>query len=401
MAAEIVKYESPQNWISYDFAAIAPSLVEAKAAVLSLVTTPYQRNWVEALQEIQLKREVAGTSRIEGADFTDRELNIALKPDVAPEELLTRSQRQAHAALRTYRWISRLPSDREVDAELICELHRLIVTSCDDDHCEPGVLRPRDYNVTFGMPRHRGTLGGEACQEAFGKLIAAVGSSFKQHDPLVQALALHYHFAAMHPFMDGNGRTARALEALMLQKARLTDNAFIAMSNYYYDEKNTYLATLSEVRAKGHDLTPFVVFGLKGIALQCQRLYAEIRKHMERALFRNMMYDLFNRLESTRKRVIKDRQVELLKMLLEVEKLDWHQFIEKAKVHYKNMANVNKTIGRDIRSLVQLGAIEIKKIAENKWEVGIRPQWPQEITESDFFEKIKKIPRGKTYPFLP
>lgn len=99
----IVQYELPANWIEYDFASIAPALVEAKAAALALVTMPYQRNWVEALQEIQLKREVAGTSRIEGADFTDRELDEALRPDATTEELITRSQRQANAALKTYK----------------------------------------------------------------------------------------------------------------------------------------------------------------------------------------------------------------------------------------------------------------------------------------------------------
>jgi Fic family protein len=396
-----VQYELPQNWIRYDFSAIASALVEAKAAVLSLTTMPYQRNWIEALQEMQLKREIAGTSRIEGADLTDRELDVALKPDATTEELLTRSQRQAHAAMKAYKWISQLPNDRDIDSGLICEVHRRIVIGCDDDHCEPATLRRSDYNVTFGIPRHRGCEGGEPCKLAFANLVSAIREDYPSHDLLIQALALHYHFAAMHPFMDGNGRTARALEALVLQRAGLTDKAFIAMSNYYYDEKNSYLLSLSQVREKDHDLTPFILFALKGVALQCHRLYAEIRKHMERALFRNMMYDLFNRLESTRKRVIKDRQIALLKILLEVEKIDWYQFVEKARVHYKSVANVNKTLIRDIRSLIQLRAIEITKIAENKWDVGIRPQWPQEITESDFFEKIKKMPKGKTYPFLP
>jgi len=396
----IVQYELPQRWISYDFVAIAPSLVEAKAAVLSLITMPYQRNWVEALQEIQLKREVAGTSRIEGADFTERELDMALRPDATSQELLTRSQRQANAALKTYKWISQIPNDQEIDGALIREVHRRIVTGCDDAHCQPAAIRDKDYNVTFGVPRHRGCEGGEPCKLAFERLITAIQTEYKNHDLLIQALALHYHFAAMHPFMDGNGRTARALEALVLQRAGLSDNAFIAMSNYYYDEKNFYLSSLSEVRGRDHDLTPFVLFGLKGIALQCKRLYEEIRKHMERALFRNMMYDLFNRLESTRKRVIKDRQIALLKILLEVDKLDWYEFLDKAKVHYKKMANFGKTFSRDINSLVQLGAIHIRKVAEKKWEVAIRPQWPQEITATDFFDKIKKMPKGKTYQFL-
>jgi Fic family protein len=400
-ARHAIQYELPRDWILYDFQAIAPALVEAKAAVLSLTTMPYQRNWVEALQEMQLKREVAGTSRIEGADFTDRELDIALKPDATTEELLTRSQRQANAALKTYRWISEVPDEREIDENLIFEVHRRIVIGCDDDHCEPAALRRQDYNVTFGLPRHRGCEGGQVCVDAFQQLISAIHTQFKRHDLLIQALTVHYHFAAMHPFMDGNGRTARALEALVLQRAGLTDKAFIAMSNYYYDEKNSYLSTLSEVRQRNYDLTPFLLFGLKGITVQCSRLYAEIRKHMERALFRNLMYDLFNRLESTRKRVIKDRQIGLLKILLDVEKIDWYQFVEKAKVHYKKTANFSKTLMRDIGSLVQLRAIEIKKVGEKKWDVSIRPQWPQEITESDFFEKIKKMPKGKTYPFLP
>ena len=61
----------------------------------------------------------------------------------------------------------------------------------------------------------------------------------------------------MHPFLDGNGRTARALEALLLGRAGLRDSAFIAMSNYYYDEKAKYLAALAETRERDHDLTGF------------------------------------------------------------------------------------------------------------------------------------------------
>src|ERR1700737_1801105 len=263
-----IAYRVPEDWIKYDFTAIAPNLVEAKAAVLSLVTMPYQRNWVEALQQMQLKREVAGTSRIEGAEFTDRELDVALKQNATADELLTRSQRQAHAAVQTYRWISGLPNDRALDSDLVREVHRRIVTGCDEDHCEPGAFRNLDYNVTFGIPRHRGCEGGSACEEAFNHLMLAVGSTYKAHDLLIQALALHYHIAAMHPFMDGNGRTARALEALVLQRAGLTHNAFIAMSNYYYEEKDSYLKSLGAVRATGHDLTAFLLLGLAGITLQ-------------------------------------------------------------------------------------------------------------------------------------
>jgi Fic family protein len=395
----MIKYDLPGKWMLYDPLAVMHSLVEAKAAVLTLTSLPYQRTWVEALQKIQLKREVAGTLRIEGADFTENELDAALKDGVDPKTLLTRSQKQAYAAVETYRWISTLPNDRPIDGELIREVHAHIVTGCDDDHCPPARLRERDQNVIFGAPKHRGVEGGEICKEAFDKLTVAVQGEFHEHDLLVQALALHYHFAAMHPFLDGNGRTARALEALVLQRAGIRDTAFIAMSNYYYDEKNGYLESLSLVRAQEHDLTPFLIFGLKGITIQCRRLSEEIKKNLDKALFKNVMYDLFNRLETTRKRVIKDRQLEILKLLLEVDEMDFFLLLDRVVPYYGKLQEIGRTFARDIRSLEKLGAIEIE-LGKRTAMIRIRLQWPTEITESEFFERIEHMPKGKTYRFL-
>lgn len=207
-----IRYITPTHWIKYEIPSILNPLVEAKAAVKALKATPYQRDWVDRLQDIQLKMEVAGTSRIEGAEFTDMELDVALEEPA--ENHFTRSQRQAAAAASTYRWIASLPDDRPIDEGLVLEIHRRMVTGCDDDHCEPGRIRGRDHNVTFGFPLHRGCEGGQSCKVAFARLLEAVQREYPAHDPLIQAVAIHYHFAAMHPFQDGNGRTARALEAL-------------------------------------------------------------------------------------------------------------------------------------------------------------------------------------------
>src|ERR1051325_2951067 len=292
-----ILYSIPDRWISYDVHSIVAELTEAKAAVLSLTAIPFQRSWSESLQAMELKREVAGTSRIEGADFTDRELDEAIANET-PADQLTRSQRQARSAIKTYRWIGSLASDRPIDEELIKDVHRSIVSGCDEDHCAPGQLRGGGENVGFGRPTHRGVEGGSECQSAFRRLCNALNQEFRGHDPLIQSLALHYHLGAMHPFQDGNGRTARAVEALILQRSQLKDALFIAMSNYYYDEKTKYLATLSEVKAKNCDLTPFLKFGLTGIAAQCHRLLKEIRRHVQKALFRDVMGKMYGHLRS-------------------------------------------------------------------------------------------------------
>ena len=394
----MIKYSIPRGWIQYDPVKITSALTEAKAAVLSLKTIPYQKRWVETLQQIELKREVAGTSRIEGAEFTERELDAALRE--TPEQLRTRSQRQARAAVRAYRWIAEIPADRPVDETLIREIHRLIVTGADDDHCEPGEPRGRDQNVTFGTPQHRGADGGEECQHCLSDLARALQHEFSEHDPLIQALAAHYHLAAMHPFLDGNGRTARALEALLLQRAGLRDSSFIAMSNYYYDEKSSYLATLADTRRAQHDLTPFLNFALKGIALQCQRLLAEIQHEISKELFRNLMYDLFNLLRTPRQRVIAQRQIVILKILLGVESIEWRELMKQLMPTYRLLKNDIKAMVRDVNNLSNLGAITVEEFGERQFRLKVRLEWPTEITETAFFEKLRKLPKAKSHSFL-
>lgn len=394
----MIHYLHPKNWVSYDVQGVANALVEAKSVVLSLKTIPYQRSWVEALQKMQLKREISGTSRIEGAEFTDRELEVALKETA--EQLLTRSQRQAHAAMQAYRWIATIPDDRPITADVICDIHRRIVTGADDDHCPAGKIRERDQNVTFGSPRHRGAEGGDDCRSAFTELAHAIEHQLKEHDPIIQALAAHYHFAAMHPFLDGNGRTARALEALFLQRAGLRETCFIAMSNYYYDEKTSYLATLAKVRDDDNDLTQFLVFGLKGIAIQARRLLQEIQHQISRELFRNLMFHLFHRLKTPRKRIIAERQIEILKLLLDAESMELEALISRTAASYKGLKDARTAVIRDLNALIGLGAIGVAKTGD-QFHLAARLEWPTEITETQFFAQLKKLPKAKTHSFLP
>jgi len=398
-----IQYESPKSWIRYSHNEISDDLLNAKAAVLALQAIPFQRRWVKSIQEIQLKMEVGGSSKIEGADFAANELEVAMKAET-PEELFTRSQKQASAAAKAYRWISELPNDRPINVDLIFAIHRLIVTDCDDDHCAPGVVRPADHQVIFGIPRHRGARGGEECRAALESLTNAIQTEYRAHDALIQALALHYHFAAMHPFADGNGRTARVLEALALQRAGLKDSLFIAMSNYYYDEKNSYLSTLAAVRAGEHDLTPFLKFGLKGIMLQTQRLTNLVRNAVSKELFRSLMADLFNRLESTRKRVIVKRQLLVLNRLLEIEgEIEWTELVDHVGRHYVSRKNAAFALVRDVNRLGNLGAIIVRREdlpdKKSRFWISANLNWPAQITETEFFAKIEQMPRSKTSTF--
>ena len=159
--ANVTRYVRPKRWVQYDSSAIFDALVEAKAAAAVLSRLPCLSQWVEQVLEEQLRLEAAGTSRIEGAEFDEQEQADALTPDISPHVVLNHSQRQLRAADATYRWMRSLPADRPVDRQFVLDVHRRMVTGCDDDHCEPGALRRSSQNVTFGTPRCRGVEGGD------------------------------------------------------------------------------------------------------------------------------------------------------------------------------------------------------------------------------------------------
>ncbi len=385
--ANIIRYHRPQRRIRYDMAAIVEPLIDARTAAGVLRKLPYSLHWIEEIQEEQLRLEAAGTSRIEGAEFTQREQDEALAPDAAARTDLTHSQRQLRAANAAYRWLRAQPASRPVTAEFILDIHRRIVAGCDDDHCEPGALRPDGWNVTFGTPRCRGTAGGVECQDAFAALRDAIAGEFRQHDGIIGAIAAHYHIGAMHPFGDGNGRTARALEAFMLRRAGVSDLVMVSLSNYYYEHKNEYLAALSESRQRGHDLTPLLRFALPAVTASCNAVIDTIVVNNKRILFREFARSLFGQLRSPRRRVLPERQLQILEVLLRDGPTDPLRLLELVGRHYANLKFPARAQVRDITKLLDLGAIVP---GGEQWSINL--DWPQQFSQSELLERYERLP---------
>ena len=70
-------------------------------------------------------------------------------------------------------------------------------------------------------------------------------------DPLVRMAVAHYQFEAIHPFHDGNGRTGRVINILMLIEAGLLDDPILYLSRAIIARKNDYYRLLRAVTADG------------------------------------------------------------------------------------------------------------------------------------------------------
>lgn len=104
-------------------------------------------------------------------------------------------------------------------------------------------------------------------------------------DPLVVMAIAHYQFEAIHPFEDGNGRTGRIVNVLMLMSAGLISEPILYLSRYIIEKKDEYYRLLLEVTRDGNweDWIAFMLEGIRATALstiakidQIQRLQDEM-----------------------------------------------------------------------------------------------------------------------------
>ncbi len=101
-----------------------------------------------------------------------------------------------------------------------------------------------------------------------GALVVWLNSSEAQAlDPIIEAGVAHYEFVRIHPFIDGNGRTARALSTLILYLRGFDAKQFFCLDDYYDTDRPTYYRVLQSVDQKTLDLTGWLEYFVEGVTV--------------------------------------------------------------------------------------------------------------------------------------
>lgn len=95
-------------------------------------------------------------------------------------------------------------------------------------------------------------------------------------DPLVQMAVAHYQFEAIHPFDDGNGRTGRILNVLMLVAKRLLREPILYVSQYIIQHKNQYYKLLNAVTEEAA-WEDWIVYMLRAIEITARSTRLKIK----------------------------------------------------------------------------------------------------------------------------
>ena len=190
-----------------------------------------------------------GSTAIEGNTLTLRETQLLIDEGIAPTA--PRKLREIYESVNHHKaltWLHEFVGSRDAfGPEMLCKLHRFILANIDDERC--GQFRHSPVMVV-GAPLQ--PMRADKVPTAVDELTAWINAA-KDH-PVVIALEAHYRFVKIHPFFDGNGRTARLLMNGILLRQNYPHTVIAA------DDRSRYLHALDDAdRGKPFDYCSLIV----------------------------------------------------------------------------------------------------------------------------------------------
>lgn len=224
-----------------------------------------------------LTEEAITSSQLEGATTTRKDAKEMLRENRAPRD---KSEQMILNNYRTMQLIREI-KDQPLTPELVFEIHRAVTEDTMDNPADAGRFRTSDhvrvYENLSNETLHTPPLCSELpvrmeamCDFANGKT-----PGYFIH-PVVRAIILHFWLAYDHPFMDGNGRTARALFywSMLQQKYWLVE--YISISSIIKKAPSKYGRAYLHTETDENDLTYFIIYHLDIIQKAIRELHSYI-----------------------------------------------------------------------------------------------------------------------------
>jgi len=211
--------------------------------------------------------EAQASSEIENVVTTTDKLFRHLRDDGTADPATKEALRYRHALMEAYGSLRKLPVSTRL-AETICSRikgTRMTVRRV------PGTVIARSttgeivYTPPAGETNIRDLLGNwERFVHEEGEL-----------EPLVRMAVAHYQFEAIHPFLDGNGRTGRVLNTLLLVEGGLLTFPILYLSRYITIHKEEYYRLLLAVTREAA-WEPWILYMLRGVGETARWTLAKI-----------------------------------------------------------------------------------------------------------------------------
>lgn len=294
--------------------------------------------------------EAFSSSVIEGAFSTRKRAKEMITKKLDPK---TKSERMIFNNFKAIRYtLDNL--ETEINNNFIYEIWKILTegTLEEDDYTElyrtgPVYIKNRLGDIVYEGPNFH------EVNNMMDDLVRYINNTNDSTHPIIKSIIIHYYFVYVHPFFDGNGRTARALMNFYLIKSGFDFFKYFSISKILVDKRSKYYDSIKQCEDNHSDITYFIEFYselLIDTIIEIRKTYINqfSKKIILKLLYENNIH-------------LNQRQLKTLDMILKKDKksIDVKDYTKQHKV-------VQETARKDLNNMSEYGIFEIKKFG-NKY----------------------------------
>lgn len=259
-----------------------------------------------------LMEEAIYSSQMEGAATTRKVAKEMLRKKISPKD---KSQQMIVNNYQTIQYIVENKGN-SLTAESILHIHRLMTENTLHNPEDAGRLRDNDDVVVENAITHE-VVHTPPPHEELPQFIEDLCDFFNETDaqvfvhPIIRGIIIHFMLAYMHPFADGNGRTARALFYWYMLKQGYWLIEYLSISRVIAKSKKSYEKAYLYVECDKMDLGYFIIYNLKVLEQSFKQLQDYIKKKQKEKQSANAFLKLGN---------LNERQAQILRIFAESPK---------------------------------------------------------------------------------
>lgn len=250
-----------------------------EAAKEIITSAPLLPLWEKRFREEALVRTIHHGTHLEGNQLDFEEAReVVLSQNL--HSIRTRDVQEVINYREVMDYIGQIgqPSKPTITENTLKKIHQLVVAKIMPENLAGQYRLKRvvikdssSGEVTFRPPEP------EQIPYLLTQFLGWLNESGKQEiHPALRAGVSHYELVRIHPFLDGNGRVARAIATLLLYREDYDIRRFFSLEEYYDKDPLTYYQHLQQ--AGGGDLTPWLEYFIRGIAEEFNKIKLKIQK---------------------------------------------------------------------------------------------------------------------------
>lgn len=229
-----------------------------------------------------LMEEAIYSSKMEGASTTRVVAKEMLRKKKSPQN---KAQQMIVNNYSTIRYIVE-HKDEPLTEESLLYVHKLMTENTLDDPADAGRFRTNDKVVVADMIEGDIVYTPPTYKD-IPDFVDTICDFFNNSNPrtfihpIIKGIIIHFMVAYMHPFVDGNGRTARALFYWYMLKENYKLTEYMSISRVISKSKASYEKAFRYTENDGNDMGYFVAYNLKALEISFQQLREYIQRKQQ------------------------------------------------------------------------------------------------------------------------